>query len=252
LSTIIIIVDFDNYFGTDLSKTSSEDLEFAFKEFISYAEKEFTQFNSIEIRLYGGWYRGTILTAQASILQQLLFGVTVFPKIKMDKIIRGSVNMVSSLYEIPEFTWGYTHKEADGMKPVRINFDKVDVICDSNRPNCPKFILNKFTKSKDKTCAVDGCFNIQKNVFKGIEQKMVDTLIACDIVSISDVENIAGIIVVSDDQDHFPSMALAMKRQEFKKESDFEGILLLFQNEQKVEFVKEFLEPFSIKIELLT
>ena len=248
MNTVIIIVDFDNFFGTDLSSTSPEDLEFAFKEFIVVAESNFEDFDYLQIRLYGGWYKETILTTQASLLQQLLFSVNLFPKIKGGKVLRGSVEMVSSLYEIPEFTWGYTHKEVDGMKPVRINFGQIDLICDSNRPTCPKFILNKFTKKKDKSCAVDGCFNIQKNIFKGIEQKMVDTLIACDIVSIATQENIAGLIVISDDQDHFPSMALAMKKKELNHNDNFQGVLLLFKNEQKLEFVKDFLNPFNIKI----
>ena len=235
-----------------MSKLSSETIEFSFKELLSLIEKEYNNVTKIHFRLYGGWYKELQLTHQASILQQLLYHVNVFPKIKGDKIIHGSITVVTSLYEIPEFTWAYTYKDTDGIKPVRINFDEVHDLCNVNRPNCPKFILNKFTKSKDKTCAVNGCNNVHKNVFKGIEQKMVDTLIACDIISITEDKNINGLVVISDDQDHFPAMALASKKRELIINQTFDGIMLLFRNEKKIEFITEFLKPFNIKIKQLS
>ncbi len=251
MKTIAVIIDFDNYFGTDMVNMTSEELEFSFSEIVNLCEKKFSDFDNVLIRLYGGWYRETTLTKQASMLQQLLYNVTVFPKVHVGKVIQGSIEMVSELHGIPDFTWGYTHKETDGIRPVRIDFSCVDEVCNSNRPTCPKFILNKFSKSKDKVCAVNGCDNIHKNIFKGIEQKMVDTIIACDIISISDDEAIKGLILISDDQDHFPSLALAKERQKYKQTRNLDDIVLCIQNEQKINFISEFLKPFQIQTTLL-
>jgi len=252
LKTIAVIIDFDNYFGSDMSIISSEDLELAFSEIVNLCETKFSEFDRVDIRLYGGWYYETTLTKQASTIQQLLYNVSVFPKVQGGKAIQGSIEMIAELYDIPDFTWGYTHKETDGIKRVRINHECVDTVCKENRPICPKFILYKFTDKKDKHCPVSGCANLQKNVFKGIEQKMVDTLIACDILSIADDENVKGILVISDDQDHLPSLALAKEKQKNKQVKNLENIVLGIQNEQKIEFVTEFLKPFDIQTTLIS
>lgn len=251
MKTIAVIIDYDNYFGTDMSTISSEKLEFSFSEIVNLCEAKFLDFDNILIRLYGGWYRETTLTKQASVLQQLLYNVRVFPKVQGGKAIQGSIEIISELHGIPDHTWGFTHKETDGIRPVRIDFNCVDELCTTNRTNCPKFILNKFTKSKDKVCAVQGCTNIQKNIFKGIEQKMVDTIIACDILSISDDETIKGLILISDDQDHFPSLALAKQNQKNKKIKNLDNIFLGIRNEKKIDFISEFLRPFQIQTTLV-
>ncbi len=252
MKTIAVIIDFDNYFGTDLSKITSESLELALSELVNLCEEKFREFERISIRLYGGWYNEMSLTKQASGLQQLLYNVSVFPKVQNGKIIQGSIEMVSELYGIPDFTWGYTYKETNGIKHVRIDFDNVDELCSNNRQACPKFILYKFTKSKDKKCPVEGCNNIHKNIFKGVEQKMVDTLIACDILSIAEDETTKGLVVISDDQDHFPSLALAVEKQKTKRTRNLDDIILLIQNDMNHPFIAEFLKPFEIKTILLS
>lgn len=252
MRTVAVIIDFDNYFGSDVSKLSPESMEFSFSEIVNLCEIKFAGVEYVNIRLYGGWYKETSLTKQASSLQQILYNVNVFPKVKDGKIIKGEIEMVSSLHDIPEFTWGHTHKETDGIKRVRINHECVDDLCNGNRENCPKFILYKFTDKKDKKCAVSGCENVQKNVFKGVEQKMVDTIIACDVLSMADNDSIHGLILISDDQDHFPSLALAKRKQELKQERNLEGVILGIRNEQKLEFVANFLKPFNIDTILLS
>lgn len=252
MKTIVVIIDFDNYFGSDMSKISSEGLEYSFSELVNLCEANFLGCEKISIRLYGGWYNEMTLTKQASSLQQLLYNVTVFPKVQNGKAIQGTIEMVSELYGVPDFTWGYTYKETNGIKNVRIDFSQFDEICDNNRQNCPKFILYKFTKSKEKKCHVEGCNNIHRNIFKGIEQKMVDTLIACDILTIADEDFTQGIIVISDDQDHFPSLALASERQKAKQIKNLDNLILVIKNENIFEFISDFLTPFKIKTILLS
>ena len=228
-------------------KLNPELLEYSFSELVNLCEEKFTDFENIQIRLYGGWYNETALTKQASILQQLLSDVKVFPKIKGEKIIHGSIELISTLHEIPDFIWYYSHKETDGIKRVRINYEAIDDICNENRDICPKFILYNFTEAKNKKCPVNGCNNLQKNVFKGIEQKMVDTLLVCDVLSFSEDFNINGIILISDDQDLFPSIALAIRRQELNNNKNLQAIILGIRNEKKHDFIKNFLNPFNIQ-----
>lgn len=252
MKTIAVIIDFDNYFGTDISNITSESLELAFSELVIFCEEKFRDFDSISIRLYGGWYNEMSLTKQASALQQLLYHVSVFPKVQKGKIIHGSIEMVSELYGIPNFTWGYTYKETNGIKRVRIDFDKVDEVCSNHRDICPKFILYNITRDKGRKCKVEGCYSVHKDIFKGIEQKMVDTLIACDIISLAEEKTTKGLVVISDDQDHFPSLALAIEKQKAKQTRNLDDIILVIQNDLKHQFISDFLKPFEIQTILLS
>lgn len=243
MRAVIVIIDFDNYFGADVSKLNSDEIEFSFKEIIKTCEKEFSNFNYIKIRLYGGWYKENTFTKQASGVQQLLRQISVFPKVNERRILNGNIELATSLYIKPDFIWGYTHKETNGIKRIRVNHESVDIVCKENRSHCPKYLLYKFTDSKDKLCHVDGCFNLQKNVFKGAEQKMVDTIIACDVISSSEDDSVSGILIISDDQDHLPALAQAS----LKKNENSKSIILGLRNVALVEFMSNFMLPFNIK-----
>lgn len=247
MEVVVVLVDFDNFLGRDMNKLNPEMMELAFSQIVSLCETNFDEFNAIEIRLYGGWYEETSLTKQASAVQQYLHDVQVFPKVTPNRIINGSIELAATLHEIPGFVWGHTYKESNGVARIRINHEVVDDLCNENRNYCPKFILYKFTQKKDKSCAVDGCLNLHKDVFKGAQQKMVDTLMACDIISVSEDDRVKGILVVSDDQDHFPSLALAAT----KKKPNIESIVLGIKNNQNMEFISDFLSPFNVKTTLM-
>ncbi len=248
MKTVAIIIDFDNYFGSNIQKLNSELLEFTFKEWVKLCEQEFTDFNSIQIRLYGGWYKESTFTKLASTVQQLLSNVDVFPKVSGGKIINGKIELATTLHIKPDFVWLHTHKETSGMKRIRINHECIDTICVLNKDTCPKYSLYKFTQTKDNKCHIQSCENIQKDVFKGAEQKMVDTLIACDIISVSQDSNMNGLILISDDQDHLPSLALASET----KTKNLQSIVLAIRNEQTIDFISSFMSPFKIKTTLLS
>ncbi|MBI3512167.1 MAG: hypothetical protein HY064_16025 [Bacteroidetes bacterium] len=247
MKTVTVIIDFDNYFGTDISVQTSEKLEYAFSEFINLCEVQYKDVANIQLRLYGGWHQGNTLTKQASVLQQLLANVNIFPKVQGKKIIQGSVEMVSEILGIPDYNWGYTYKESDGMKAMRVNPECDDSICNANKSICPKYVLSNFTKNKEKKCPIGNCVNIHKTVFKGVEQKMVDTIIACDILSVIEDNNFRGLIVISDDQDLFPSIALANEKRKYYPNRRNDEIILGIQNDQIFDFITEFLSPFKIQ-----
>jgi uncharacterized LabA/DUF88 family protein len=247
---VVVIIDFDNYFRNIKELTDSQKFELALTEIIEKCEEFFENIKVISIRLYGGWYQGTTLTKQASIIQQLLSNILVFPKVKNNKITNGTIEMVSSLFEIPSIEWHYTYKEKNGIGRVRIKHELVDDFCSNNKNQCPKYILYKFTSKKDKKCHIDSCTHMHKNVFKGIEQKMVDTMIACDVISAANDKNVNGLFVLSDDQDHFPSYALASEQIKQKRDHSFPIILGITNNDvERNNLISALLNPFdNIKI----
>lgn len=247
MNKVIVLIDFDNHFDIEQSKYSSELFEYSFTQLVNICQEEFNNFEFIEFRLYGGWYRKDILTKQASSIQQLLRNVNVFPKVLKEKVIKGTIAIASTLFEIPDMIWNHSYKDTDGVNRIRINHESVDEICNENRNLCPKFILHKFTRKKDQLCNVENCDKLQKNVFKGSIQKMVDTMIACDIISISESDSTVGMLIISEDQDHLPSLAIASLRKKDKVQS----IILGINNTHLMDLYSSMLLNFKIKIKLL-
>jgi hypothetical protein len=246
---VIVIIDFDNYFE-DYAKLDAEKLELALTEIVEKCEEYFENTKEISIRLYGGWYQETTLTKQASKIQQFLSNISIFPKVKNNKITNGTIEMVSSLFKIPNIQWYHTYKEKNGIGRIRINHDIVDDFCTQNKEQCPKYILYKFTATKNKKCNIENCTHIHKDVFKASEQKMVDTMIACDVISAVNDENVNGVFVLSDDQDHFPSYAIASEQVKQKENQSFPIILGIKNNDiVRSELINTLLTPFdNIKI----
>jgi len=85
----------------------------------------------------------------------------------------------------------------------------VSSICDTNKDRCPIKILEKFSKKRGKLCPVNGCTVTNSTAFTIIEQKMVDTMLSCDILFISDQPQVSSVIIMSDDFDIHPAIALA-------------------------------------------
>lgn len=245
--TGIIIIDFDNLFKQDISDLTPEILEFEFKKFVSFVISENNNLTEIIIRLYGGWYKDEALTNNASSIQQMLASVNVFPFINTSERIkiRGKIELASSLFSMPSLIWKGTYKEKHGVYNMRINRDALSTTCEDNPTLCPPKILNRFTKKKNKICSVEGCSSIHKNIFKAMEQKMVDTMIACDILSCSDEELIQNLIIVSEDTDIFPSLVLGKQ-----KSRSPQSVSLLIKNERFKNTCEAYLVPFQINVKL--
>lgn len=244
--TAIIIIDFDNTFKKEIEQYSIQEFEFEIKEIIRNIITLTEGLKYILIRLYGGWHKDNILTNKASQIQQLIYSINTFPVILGKEIIHGSIELASSLFSIPDYTWGYTYKEKDGISRIRIDHSLLSDTCNSNKDQCAPLILYRFTSKKDKVCHVDSCTLLQKNVIKGIEQKMVDTIIACDLITFSNDENIMAIFIYSDDFDHLPSLAMAASNLNNSKKEKV--IRLYVKNPKIIDLVEEILSPFKIQI----
>lgn len=243
----IFLVDFDNWFiKKDLNQYTEEEIEYQFKEIIdaSINFNSLTSSSYIEIRLYGGWYQDDRLTNKASILLGFLSSFNFFPIIKNNNIIRGKIEVVDTLINVPNYQWRNTLKEKSGMSYIKINNEKLNETCSQNKTNCPPHILKRIAKKKTHMCAVDGCDSLNNDLFIKTEQKMVDTMIACDLISYSMEDDIFKIIIVSDDVDFFPALAVASHNNtRFNKNCLFE---VLIKNSRLKLNYKNILSNFSV------
>lgn len=221
----VVIIDFDNLITNDVY--TSYQLEIQLKEILEILAEDIDR-GFISVRLYGGWYSKGNFTPKASILQQHLASVKLFPILKRNprKFIEGRIDLVSSLVVLPDLIWDNTVVERSGIRQVRFVDSIVSQICLDNEDVCPLSIMKKFTKKKNRTCSVHRCDLKHSDVFKNVTQKMVDNMIACDYISLCNDENVTSVLVASDDTDLFPSYILgSIKAHEKLK------IVLYFKNQ---------------------
>jgi uncharacterized LabA/DUF88 family protein len=206
--TGFILIDFDNFLKKPMDEILETELEFFFSTFIQNLVSESNDYERITIRLYGGWYQDNIITQRAELLQQKLANISIFPFINISekKIIRGSIELADSLLALPEITWENTYQEKRGIPAFRVDSDRLSITCNSNKETCPIYILKSFTKKKNKLCKNAGCTNVHEDVFFQRGQKMIDTMIACDLQYCSMVSNVVKVLLISSDTDLIPAI----------------------------------------------
>lgn len=240
MNNAIVIIDFDNYFTKDINEYSKTQIEYLFSLIVRHVY-EHNNIKEIQIRLYGGWYQDDDLTNRASNVIQKISSIDIFPIIRGHNKIDGNIEIVDSLYGI-NYVWHNTYREKKGIPHLRINYLAKDDKCESQRHLCPVHILSKFTKGKNRICINEGCTTKHAEVFFQKEQKMVDTMIACDLLSYSEEVTVDCLYLISDDVDHFPALALCAKKKE--KLSIFLGV----KNNKNISLYKSILTQFNINL----
>lgn len=210
MKTVAILVDFDNIFPRPMNFYTNADIQHVIEIAINTARTAIEDVERFSIRLYGGWYENNSLTARASALSTLLpFLNSVFPIITPPRsIIYGNIELAIQLYG-HDYIWYNSYKEHVGLPKLRINDGAIGDKCEANKTICPVKILKKFTDKKQRVCNTPGCNTVHGAVFFERTQKYVDTMIACDIISLANDEEVKGVYVMSDDEDHFPAFAVA-------------------------------------------
>ena len=153
--------------------------------------------------------------------------VTVFKEVRLFKV---------------SHVWYNTYQERSGLPKLRIAHANVGDHCSMNKNSCPVHILSRFTRTKSKLCHVDGCLTKQDDVFIQRTQKMVDTMMACDVLSFCEEQNVGGVYIASDDIDLFPAIALG------RNINNSMPLFLLVLNKKRFDYYPATLSDFNIKI----
>lgn len=206
-------MDFDNWFPTILKEDDLSRLQQLLLDVLNIAIANVNDVDYISIGLYGGWYSEKILTPKASRLLMMIPKLkNIFPyRAKNNTIlIRGDINLATQLYD-DETIWYNSYREHLGLPKLRIKEDKLSNTCDANEKGCPIHILKKFTKNKRTTCHIPSCETKHEEAFFTREQKYVDSMLVCDILSYGLDSNYKEICIMSEDCDIFPAFA-ALRR----------------------------------------
>jgi uncharacterized LabA/DUF88 family protein len=233
-----ILIDFDNFIKKPIEEILEKDIEYHFILFIQKLLSENKKYERIIIRLYGGWYQEGILSKRGQQLQQKISKISLFPFPDKEgkNLIRGKIELAESILSTPEIVWDNTYLEKNGIPSLRIDNDKISDICKNNREHCPIYIIKSFTKNKRKICKVESCNNIHRDIFFQRGQKMVDTMIACDLQYCSFQKNIQNAILISSDTDLIPAL-IQSNSMSFSDETEIEKkIIFGFDIKKEVAF----------------
>lgn len=159
--------------------------------------------NDVHIRLYGGWYSDTGLTNKGTrIAQELLkFPLTIG---RQGKIVRRVFcEIASSLIGRKADTLFSTFRKRTGFRS-RLAITLPTGCVDPT--NCTVRAVSKWSSGG---CPHTGCAITMHDVFSYYEQKLVDTLLCCDLIALGTRSPAPVIFVLSDDDDIVPAYLLA-------------------------------------------
>lgn len=209
--TTVAIVDIDNFLDCNEMIKSENAFKMKINDILDIILNEDSFYYLI--RLYGGWYSDGVLTRNGSEIQKFITSSNYFPLSAHGKIIRGEIELASSLNFFDGFNFTNTYRLKNGLPKINLDKNLLNSHCSSESANCPAKLLAKFTSKKNKQCGVNDCEVVNFNAFKHNEQKMVDTMMSIDIVDYGENENVKLIYVLSNDTDLIPSVIRCVIRQ---------------------------------------
>ncbi|PUE78173.1 NYN domain-containing protein [Cronobacter sakazakii] len=205
---ITICIDYDNLSPTHktrgiydvVQKTLSQVSEFFIRKMVR-----------CEIRLYGGWYEGdtlSILSQDLSVKLQNEFP-SVIRVLKDDGqivSIQATAELALSLLEEPSHQLFNTYRRKGRPNNIRIETPD-NVGCSST--NCPLPVVKKILQKGH--CPNTGCTSGVGPLVYRHEQKLVDTMLTCDLIYLSNQDN-DFLFIISADDDFLPPIRTLMLR----------------------------------------
>ena len=205
---ITVCIDYDNL--SPLHKTAGI-FDVVQKIFLQASEL-FTQNTGVcEIRLYGGWYEGaslSMLSQQVSVRVQSEFPAVI--RVLRDSgqvvVIRATAELAVSLLEEPGHQLFNTYRRKGRPNNIRVE-TPTSIGCAST--TCPLPLLKKILQKG--RCPTSGCVSGGSSLVYRHEQKLVDTMLTCDLIYLAGQES-DFLFIVSADDDFLPPIRTLMLR----------------------------------------
>jgi hypothetical protein len=201
---LIILVDFHNV-DVNVQRCGIKALAEKLLELIGHSPLQ--KDKRVEIRLYGGWYDGR---SPSRLCQQLTAEIhSQFPRVTnildSQKIlaVHTRVDLVYSLAAEPRKHLFYTYRRR--MPQGLICLSQSEAGCKS--PECPLPLISQFISTG--RCPQPGCFLRTDAILFRDEQKLVDTMLAVDLIHYI-TKGEPEICVVTNDTDLWPAIKFAL------------------------------------------
>jgi hypothetical protein len=210
----LILVDYDNLFPAGHAGVEPSALRHALLEAITHALDLAPHVGFVRIRLYGGWTDAAGLTSAASRVLTAVGLADPFPCILPGgrAVLHGTIGLATSLIELPGMDFAETYRTRLGPPRLRVNGSPHPDGCVADSTSCPALLLKRFTKGPGRTCPAPSCDVTSAMAFAVHEQKMVDTLMACDLIAAAEAADVAVVLVATGDTDLLPPILMAARR----------------------------------------
>lgn len=207
--TCSLLIDFDNFVPPGQSALTPELFTYELLALVRRIRQSPPRPTYFDIRLYGGWHSDSALTVRGSEVAQLVASARLFPLTDSDRaIVRGDVTLVDRLLAVPGAPLASTYRRRSGLPRLRLSSRGHPVECADPGNNCPMRILHRLAIKKDGSCPQVACAVSTSDAFVVHEQKMVDTLLACDLIEATRRQP-ARVVVVTSDSDFVPPLLQA-------------------------------------------
>ncbi len=199
----VVLVDFDNFVPPGQRVLSPELFAHELLALVRRIRRKSPAPGYFLVRLYGGWYSDGTLTSVGSQVAQLIAASPLFPLIDgQGLIVRGDIQLVNELLALPRIKMNTTYRRRGGLPRLRLSSPGTPTGCPIPDAGCPITGFHRVTQKKHAQCPDDRCSVGVADAFIVHEQKMVDTLLACDLLEASS-QGVERIVLVTSDSDLF-------------------------------------------------
>jgi uncharacterized LabA/DUF88 family protein len=197
---LALFIDYDNLLD---GHKSAGILDVATKALMQTPLSSASARGSCDIRIYGGWYEGLAMTQRAQDLA-VAIGDT-FPAIIRVPRQGGGVIALAANAEPSHHLFGTYRKKG---KPGNLRVQRpAEVGCTDTA--CPLPLAKKLLKSGK--CPTSSCSVTDDDLVYRHEQKIVDTMLTCDMVY-APTQDYQHLILVSGDDDFLPPLRTVLLR----------------------------------------
>jgi hypothetical protein len=158
----------------------------------------------VYVRLYGGWYDASGLSNDGTVVAQEVSNN--FPRVVRSSsgaVCRTHCEMASSLIAIKGDPFLATVRDRRGL--ARLLRTPAPVGC-IDAPNCTAPCVIEWSR---KGCPTSGCPVSGSEAFMCKQQKLVDILLCCDLITLTSAGPQVKLFLVSEDDDFIPALLLA-------------------------------------------
>lgn len=205
---LALFIDYDNLLD---GQKSSGILDVATKALMQTPLSSSIARGSCDIRIYGGWYEGLAMTQRAQALAVAIgneFPAIIRVPRKGEGVVALAANAelaVAMMEEPSHHLFGTYRKKG---KPGNLRVQRpAEVGCTDT--TCPLPLAKKLLKSGK--CPISSCSVVADDLVYRHEQKVVDTMLACDMVY-APTQDYQHIILISGDDDFLPPLRTVLLR----------------------------------------
>lgn len=164
-----------------------------------------------DVRIYGGWYEGTGITAVAQSvaveIQQAFPTIIRLPTKGGNNVsISTNAELAVSLLQEPGHHLFNTYRRKGKPANVRVE-DPISLGCSDSA--CVLPLMKKLLRNG--SCPKPGCTISSTNLIYRNEQKIVDTMLSCDLIHAA-ATGYAPVLLVSGDDDFLPPLRTILLR----------------------------------------